>query len=171
MKRTYILILLALLAFQSCKHPDPSEDIPSFVRVDEAFVDITDPLQGTAKHGITDCWLSVNGKTIGIFEIPFEVPVLAHGKAHIEIDPGIKNSGRDADRMVYSMMTNCFIDTILTQEQVTVLKPHYSYRQGVEFVMVENFDNIGSKFEKADSCEYGFTIVNEGAEEGNSMYF
>ena len=170
MKKILLSILIVAMVLQSCEIINPSEEIPSYIRVDEAFIDISDQSQGTAKHNISDCWVFVNGKTIGVFEIPFEVPVLATGKAHIEIEPGIHISGLDAKRAVYPMMTNYLVDTVLKPGETMTLKPHYSYRQGVEFLLVESFDQVGLKFAKDDSSKYNFSITQEGAEEGYSMY-
>ncbi len=170
MERILLLAFMFALVFCSCKEKDPLEGVPAYIRVDEAFVDITDPaVQGSSLHNISDCWLSVDGKTIGIFEIPFEVPVLARGNVHVEIEPGIKNSGLDADRDVYTMLTNYYIDTVLTPDRTMKLTPHYSYRQGVNFVLVESFDLLGTKFETADSSTYSFVTTQEGALEGYSM--
>lgn len=169
MKRILALAFLFALIFQSCKDKDPMEGVPAYIRVDEAIVDIIDPSQGTSVHNISDCWLYVDGKTIGVFEIPFEVPVLVTGNVRIEIEPGIKTSGMDADRDVYTMLTNYYIDTLLTPDCTMKLTPHYSYRRGVDFVLVESFDEIGTKFEAADSSNYSFTMTQDGALEGSSM--
>lgn len=172
MERILVLLIAVALVLTSCKENDPYEGVPAFIRVDEAVIDIVDPAQGTAVHNICDCWLSVGGSsisTVGIFEIPFEVPVLASGKVNIDIEPGIKFSGRDADRVVYPMLTNYSIDTVLTPNTTLKLTPHYSYRQGVNFIMMENFDHIGSKFEKADSSKYGFEVSTCEGSEGNAM--
>ncbi len=175
MKRILLLAFMFALAFCSCKENDPMEGVPTYIRVDEAFVDIVDPSQGSALHNISDCWLYAQSKEgekldlIGVFEIPFEVPVLSSGKVRVEIEPGIKTSGLDADRDVYTMLTNYYIDTVLTPNTTMVLTPHYSYRQGVNFILVESFDQLGSKFEKSDSSTYGFEITQDGALEGLSM--
>ena len=169
MKKILILALVFAMAFVSCKDKDPLDGVPAYIRVDEAVVDIVDPLQGTAIHNISDCWLSVDGTTVGVFEIPFEVPVLARGNVHIDIEPGIKTSGLDADRDVYTMLTNYYVDTVLTPDATMVLTPHYSYRQGVNFILVENFDLLGTKFETSDSSTYAFVTTQDGALEGYSM--
>jgi len=172
MKKILLLAFLFALAFCSCKENDPMEGVPVYVRVDDAVVDIVDPSQGTAKHNISDCWLAVGESTvstIGIFEIPFEVPVLASGNVRINIEPGIKKSGLDAERVVYPMLVNYSIDTVVVPNTTMKLTPHYSYRQGVSFIMAENFEQIGSRFEKSDSSTYGFEVTQDGSEEGYSM--
>ncbi|GEM_PF-468975 len=172
MKKILILAFAIVLVFASCKENDPNEGVPAFICVDDAVIDIVDPSQGSALHNISDCWLSAGStkvSTIGVFEIPFEVPVLASGKVRIEIEPGIKASGLDAQRNVYPMLTNYSIDTVLTPNTTMKLTPHYSYRQGVNFILMENFDQIGSKFEKSDSSTYGFDLSNDGGYDGYAM--
>ena len=113
MKKILILAFAIVLVFASCKENDPNEGVPAFICVDDAVIDIVDPSQGSALHNISDCWLSAGStkvSTIGVFEIPFEVPVLASGKVRIEIEPGIKASGLDAQRNVYPMLTNYSIE-------------------------------------------------------------
>ena len=166
MNRILVLAFIFAVFFQSCRETDPLKGVPAFICVDTAYIDITDPLQGTAIHNVSDCWLSVDGTTVGIFEIPFEVPVLASGNVHIEIEPGIKTSGLDADRDVYTMLTNYYIDTILTPDRTMKLTPHYSYRQGVNFILTENFDQLGTKFEKADSSTIDFDVTMDGGIKG-----
>lgn len=172
MERILILLIAVALVLTSCKEKDPYEGVPAFIRVDEALVDIVDPAQGTAIHNISDCWLSAGSSkvsSIGVFEIPFEVPVLVSGKVHIYIEPGIKASGLDAMRKVYPMLTNYSIDTVLTPNTTLKLTPHYSYRQGVNFILMENFDHIGSKFEKSDSSTYGFDVSIDEGYDGAAM--
>ena len=67
------------------------------------------------------------------------------------------------------MLTNYSIDTVLTPNTTMKLTPHYSYRQGVNFILMENFDQIGSKFEKSDSSTYGFDLSNDGGYDGYAM--
>ena len=175
MKRMFVVVMLFAMVFQSCKENDPMEGVPTFIRVDEAVVDIVDPMQGSSLHNISDCWLYAQRKEgeksslIGVFEIPFEVPVLSSGKVRVEIEPGIKTSGLDAEREVYTMLNNYYIDTVLTPGSTMKLTPHYSYRQGVDFIMVESFDQIGTKFEKSDSSTYSFDISQDGGIEGYAM--
>ena len=41
--------------------------------------------------------------------------------------------------------------------------------RGVNFILMENFDQIGSKFEKSDSSTYGFDLSNDGGYDGYAM--
>ncbi len=169
----YILLFISitLIFFSSCEVINPPEQIPSYVAVDTIAVSITDPHQGTASHNISDCWLYVNNKLIGVFEAPFKVPVLESGAQSIKISPGIANSGVDADRIIYPMMYEYSIDTILTEGEILIVQPVFKYRP-ITFDLVEDFEDIGIEFEisdQSDACS--FLVNDENAFEGKSMYF
>ena len=67
------------------------------------------------------------------------------------------------------MLENYLVDTVLVPDQTIKLTPHYSYRKGVDFILMENFDQLGTKFETSDSSTYSFAITHDGACEGYSM--
>jgi len=160
-----------MLAFPSCEIINPSEQTPSYVAVDTVSVSITDVHQGSASHNISDCWLYVNNKLIGIFEVPFTVPVLEAGSHSIQIEPGIKNSGGDAARVKYPMMYGYYLDTVLEERQVLTLSPEFSYRPAT-FDLVEDFEDIGIAFELSDQSDTIMELVsNVNAFEGTSMHF
>ena len=169
----YILLFISitLIFFSSCEVINPPEQIPSYVAVDTIAVSITDPHQGTASHNISDCWLYVNNKLIGVFEAPFKVPVLESGVHSIQCEPGIKESGGDADREIYPMMYGYYLDTVLIEGDVLTIKPVFKYRP-VTFDLVEDFEDIGIEFELSDQSDTSIYLVdNENAFEGKSMYF
>lgn len=169
----YLLLLfgITLIFFTSCEIINPSEPIPSYVAVDTISVNITDPHQGSASHNISDCWLYVNNKLVGIFEAPFTIPVLETGEHSIQIEPGIKNSGGDAVRVVYPMMYGYYIDTILEEREILTINPVFEYRPAT-FDLVEDFEDIGIEFEVSDlSDTIVYLVSGDDAFEGKSMYF
>lgn len=164
----FLLSVLALL-FYSCELFDREEYIPAYVKVEE-FKLITDPInEGSNSHSITDAWLYVNNEEIGVFEIPFTVPVLEEGEQRIRIEPGIKNNGVDAQRVIYPMMYDYSIDTVLTPEEIIKLKPEFRYRPNVIKIQ-ENFEQLGNMFEVSPDSDTTFKIIDdERAIEGRSM--
>lgn len=162
---------MALFAY-SCDIINPSEQVPSWLRVDSAMLQIDDPsVQGSSIHGLTDCWVYVNGKMIGVFETPFCVPVLDSGKVNITIHPGIRNTGYDAKREIYPMLHEYSIDTILTPNRETKIIPIYKYRSGTEFLLVESFDHVGLQFNEDTASTVTMHVVNDDRSlENGSMY-
>lgn len=171
--RRYLLLIIGILIifFNSCEIINPSEQIPSYVAVDTVAVSINSPYEGSASHNISDCWLYVNNKLIGVFEVPFTVPVLEAGEHSIQIEPGIKNSGGDATRKVYPMMFGYYLDTVLTEATVLTINPVFEYRPAT-FDLIEDFEDIGIEFETSDQSDTIISLVaNENSFEGKSMYF
>jgi hypothetical protein len=169
----YLLLLISvtLIFFTSCEIINPPEQIPSYVAVDTIAVSISDSHEGSASHNISDCKLFVNNKLIGIFEAPFSVPVLESGVQSIQMEPVIKNSGVDADRVVYPMMYGYYIDTLLEEGEVLTIQPEFKYRPAT-FDLVEDFENPGIEFELSDQSDtLIYSVSGENAFEGKSMYF
>ena len=92
----YLVAFIFLISLSACDIINPSEQTPSFIAVDTLKLKTNGFEQGSKKHAITDCWVYVNNKLIGVFEVPFKVPVLESGMQEIQIEPGIKNSGSDS---------------------------------------------------------------------------
>ncbi len=170
-KLSFIIVAVFIISFYSCEIINPSEKIPSYIEVDTVMVSINNPAEGSASHNISDCWVYVNNKLIGAFEVPFKIPVLESGKQSIQIEPGIKNSGGNAARETYPLMYGYYIDTLLVEKEVLKLRPVFSYRNAV-FDLVEDFEDIGIEFEVSAESDTNINIVS-GSEafEGKSMYF
>lgn len=166
-----LLLIILISFFYSCEVINPSEKIPAYITVDSISVNITSPYQGSSSHKISDCWLYVNNKLVGVFEVPFTVPVLESGLQNIQIEPGIKNSGGDAARKIYPMMYGYYVDTILQEKQITKLQPVFEYRPAT-FDLVEDFEDIGIEFQVSEQSDTLIYLVSgENALEGKSMYF
>jgi len=171
-KFVLFFIIIIISFFYSCEIINPPEQIPSYVSVDTVAISISKPSQGTAAHNISDCWLYVNNKLIGIFEVPFTVPVLEAGLQNIQIEPGIKNSGGNAAREIYQMMNGYYLDTVLEEKKVLKLNPVFEYRAAVNFALVEDFEDVGIEFQVSDQSDtLIYLISDENAFEGKSMYF
>lgn len=171
MSRFILLSIVVIFLFSSCEVINPPETIPSYIEVDTVKVKITDPEQGTSIHAITDCWLYVNNKLIGVFEVPFKVPVLESGKQSIQIEPGIKNSGSDTNRDIYPLMNGWYITDTLESGKVHTLTPEFFYRPAT-FDLVEDFEDIGIEFEVSAESDTNIVLVSgESAQQGKSMYF
>lgn len=168
----HVLLFLGLLitCFSSCEIINPPEKIPSYISVDTVFVQTTSVEQGTTRHGLSDCWVYVNNKCIGVFEVPFKIPVLEAGKQNIQIEPGIKNSGSNSNRCIYPLMSGWYIDTVLTEAKVLHLRPVFKYRPAT-FELVEDFEDLGISFETSPQSDTNIMIVSGAtAYEGSSMY-
>jgi hypothetical protein len=165
-----LFCFISLFFIFSCDVINPPETIPSYITVDTVLLKINSPDEGTSMHNITDCWLYVDNKLVGVFEVPFTVPVLASGVQSIQIEPGIKNSGSDSNRDIYPMMYGYYIDAELKPGEVLEIKPEFSYRP-VTFDLIEDFEDIGIEFEISAQSDTNILLIDGSqAQEGKSMY-
>lgn len=165
------ILVLFLLNLSSCDIINPPEKIPSFISVDTIKLKTTGPQQGSSIHAITDCWVYVNNKLIGSFEVPFTIPVLESGMQEIQIEPGFKNSASDSKREIYPLIKGWACTKNLVEGGVITLEPEFEYRN-VVFDLIEDFEDIGIEFETSLNSDTSIMLISDSrALEGKSMYF
>jgi hypothetical protein len=142
-----LLAILPVLIASSCNLINPPEDIPAYIRV-EGFELNTEISEGSSSHKITELWLYSGGKLVGIYDVPFEVPVLQTGEQDFQIFAGIKNNGISLTRIVYPFYTD-YTGTVSLEPGITdTIYPEFGYIENIDFWM-ENFEDPGIKFNKA----------------------
>ena len=167
----FFLSVFSLSLFVACDIINPEEEIPAYIASDSAVLVTNYDLQGSNAHNISDAWIYVDGKLVGVFEMPFSIPVLAAGTKSVVIQAGIKNNGVAASRVVYPFYTKYTIDTTLTPGEVLRLTPQFEY-QDVNFVVKEDFEDLGIVFAVSAQSDTSINLVSGNeAFEGNSMFF
>lgn len=142
MKKIFFLLAAGILCLYSC---NPRIDIPSYIYVDSVSFSCLNS-QGSIASKITDVRLTVNGDDRGSYDIPALIPVLANGKAKIQIQPVVFKNGLSQQRMVnytYSIYENYHH---LTKGQVDTIRPQFTYSELTQFYFIENFEDAGIKF-------------------------
>lgn len=169
----YIVLFFYLIGFSiSCSLFDKEEPIPAYITIDSVSVITDASKQGTSLNNISDSWIYVGGKLIGVFENSGKtIPILANGTKSIEINPGIKENSSNSLRTDYSMMTSYKIDTILKEGEILHIIPQYKYFDNVTFALLENFDNGGSSFLTTNGSVPMKLVSNENSLENYSIYF
>ncbi len=168
-------ILVAVIAFSiaGCKILDPEEDIPSYVRISSISLTTT-TLEGTSSHRITDAWVYIDGKLIGGFEMPCNIPILAEGTHTILVLAGIKQNGLSTTRAIYPFYKGWESTITLTRGQILSLSPAVTYYPATNFLWICDFDQAGTNFDDTPSSGATFAgLVQEvttGAFEGESAY-
>ena len=148
------IIIISLGLLSSCDTFDPKASIPSYVQIDSVQIQINDTTEGTSNQQITDIWFSVNGKTIGTFEIPTTFPVLDKGECTIFAQAGIVKSGIHDFREAYPFF-DAYQDTIILTEGVKKkITPIFQYKSATKF-WVEDFENTNNiKLYPQDTISY-----------------
>lgn len=133
------LLPLALLALVACRK---TEDVPAYVEV-PTYTMNTGPGQGAPSTKITDVWASVNGKFVGVWELPARIPVLASGGAVVSVVPAIKRNGLFDDRLRYPFYRTWEGAVTLEPGATSTVAPVTTYLSGLNF-WLEPFDAAGT---------------------------
>ena len=100
--RTIFSLLLVGFLFSSCLKNNPD---PSWLEVNAWTLEANSSAsmyQGELTHNFTDAWVYIDDKIIGVFEVPFKIPLLLKGNVNIKIYPAIKNNGISATKKLFT---------------------------------------------------------------------
>lgn len=140
MKRIFsILALVAILT--SCVKNNPN---PTWLKVTawdlQANLAITE--EGELTSNITNARLTIDNNVIGIFEVPFKIPLLKSGATNIKIFPVILNNGISSTKAVYPFLKTYEIDVNLEIDDTLTITPTTQYKDDVQF-RIEDFESAG----------------------------
>jgi hypothetical protein len=161
-----ILLALLLIAASSCDIVNPPEDIPSFIRVDTFIVEVYDIDQGSASHMMENCYISVGGTNMGVFQMPFTIPTLETGMQTVTIRPGIKLNGIAASRIDYPFFEPYITDIELRENEIHLIEPHTRYKEACRFTWIEDFEDPGLSFVYKDYSDTTFIQQRDVVKEG-----
>lgn len=162
--KKYILLLFFLTTVFSCSKEDLEAEIPSYIQINP-FTFSTTASQGSSSHNITDAWVYIDNDLAGIFELPARFPVLKDGVHKIDIYPGIKENGIAERRSKYLFYNEYSTTVTLEKSKTTVINPSSSYKSGVTFYWMEDFETASLPFSYStvsDTVVYKSTSAFEG---------
>ena len=141
------LLFLGLL-FTSCELVNPPEAIPAYLEISDFQLN-TNPSQGSNFEKITDVWVYVAGTSLGIYELPASLPVLAQGEQLITIFPVIRENGLRSAPVIYPFYERYEIQLDLQPEQTFVIHPSTTYIENTVFELIEDFEKNTHKLNRA----------------------
>ncbi|RLD63295.1 MAG: hypothetical protein DRJ01_04150 [Bacteroidetes bacterium] len=162
-KNILFLSLLLSVSFNSCDIINPDEDIPGYIQIDKISLG-SDP----KCSGLSDVWVNIDGNLLGVYELPAKFPVLEKGRHSIMIRAGIKVNGIATSRSFYPFFNSYEIDTVFQAGQIIKLNPVVNYRDGVNVVWSENFDQNGTSLEKIAESNGTISFENNDVFDGYS---
>ena len=165
MKRFFIIYLIVMLV--SCDLINPSEDTPSFVRIENIEVETRQPgdpdfsgNEGTASAEIRDAWVFIDENLDGVYELPAIIPVKS-GNHDIRVIAGIFNNSRSNDRAIYPFYENYTGSYSLDEEETLDLNPTVNYvNTGINF-WHEDFEDAFIKLEERPLSEASISSLND----------
>lgn len=146
------------LLFLGCKQDDIT---PSWLRIDEFQLTTNEATQGVNTHKITDAWLYLDTKPLGVHSLPCVIPVLEDGEHELLIFPGIENMSITDNKLKYPFY-NSYEETIdLSLNDTTTVAPSTTYKNSVEFSYIEDFEGAGISLVKSSRSDTDVVFVQK----------
>jgi len=155
----YIIFIFIITLCFSCKK-SVSDLTPSYISIDSIGF-VTNSLQGSASHNITDAWIYLNDNVQGIYELPCKFPVLAEGMQKITIRPGIKINGIASTRMYYPFYKPIDYNINLVKDSTIHLSPVTSYNPAVVLAWMEDFEDGGISLERTSKSQVNIGTTSD----------
>lgn len=153
--KTFVLFIAAIVVLSGCvkNNPDPVWLKVNAWTLEDNFDPIADP--GELTHNFTDAWVYIDNEFIGVFEVPFKIPVLYSGMRNIKIFPTVLNNGISATKKIYPFCEVYELDVEMIQNDTLELNPVTRYYNETNF-WIEDFEG-GNKL--TDSPTSSATLV------------
>jgi hypothetical protein len=126
-------------------------EVPAYIWIDNVEFNVAGDEQGTASHKITDVWITVDGQSIGLYQFPTRIPVLANGKTRLIIEAGIMDGGVAAKRRKYPFYKIFSMDANFKKGGIDTILPKFTYADYTNFYFIEDFEKAGIHFAAKDS--------------------
>ena len=140
----YFISLFFLLS--ACVKNNPE---PAWLQVNDWSLSANPSLslaEGELTENISDAWVYINDELIGVFQVPFKIPILKEGNVTFKIFPAIKNNGISATKKIYPFLKEYVINGTLVKNQVFTINPTTQYKENLNF-WIEDFEDTGYQIE------------------------
>lgn len=138
--RTTIYLFSILFLLGSCikNNPDPSWIEVGTWKLVENPNSQNSP--GILTDNISDAWVYVNDELVGVFEVPFKIPILKDGDAEVKVYPAIRNNGISATKKIYPFLDAYVTNVNLVKNETVVITPITQYKNATQF-WIEDFED------------------------------
>lgn len=102
---------------------------------------------GVLSHNFSDVWVYIDGKVIGVFEVPCKVPVLVSGTCKITLLPTIRNNGVAVTKKAYPFMQQFETTLNLVEGETYTINPTTYYASTTSF-HIEDFESNSVTIQK-----------------------
>lgn len=147
--KKYILLFSLIFVLFSCVKNNPD---PAWLEVTEwTLIENVDPQSYTGEltHNFTNAWVFVDDQLIGVFEVPFKIPILMDGAKEVRIYPTILNNGISATKKIYPFVVPHSETVTLVPNETVTINPVTKYYNNTQF-WIEDFEG-GDKFTEHSS--------------------
>lgn len=165
----YLFFLGLILSACVKNNPDPA-----WLEVTEWTLEANPALNGEdgqLTHNLTDAWVYVDEQLVGIFEVPFKIPILKEGSTSIRLYPTIRVNGVGATKMRNEHMVPFEVTGVFVKNQTLTLDPHTHYQDNVNF-WTEDFEDINVRLtDDPNTSSASLTLANDTLKWFNGNYY
>lgn len=158
-----------MLSASACDLINPEEEIPSYIWIAPFEVQTAVGTQGSASAKITEVWVSIDDAFFGVYPLPAKIPILKTGNSKIKLEAGIKDNGISTTPEIYPFFQALEYNISLKANEIDSIRPKATYRSGIRFALLENFENNSHVFQTLVTGNESnrMSIANDGAFEGS----
>lgn len=154
----YSLPIFFLLS--SCVKNNPD---PSWLEVLEWEVEANPNLTNepaSLHHNLTEAWVYVDNDLIGVFQVPFKIPLLLEGSKEVQIYPAMRNNGISATKKKYPFMEVYETTVDLVKNETVTISPVTRYKDETKF-WIEDFEAPTFDIENSSTSLVTLQRVND----------
>jgi hypothetical protein len=142
MRTIYAFLIAAFLfpAFPACDVINPSEPVPTYVRIDSFSFSGVAATTGSNSHKITHVWAYFNNNPVGNFDLPAQFPVIANEPGTLLVLAGIDYDGLRGFGVAYPLYLPDTMTLTPQPGKVISLTPKTGYNEKARLSFHENFD-------------------------------
>lgn len=157
MKRYLLYLILTSSLLSSCIKNNPD---PVWIQIEKWELEANPALnlaEGELTQNLSEAWVYVDEKLIGVFELPVKIPVLTSGFKKIQLLPAIRNNGIAATKKVYPFCEPYIIEADLIQNETFVVNPITRYSSITKF-WKEDFEDVAFSLETDVNVSNAFLV-------------
>jgi hypothetical protein len=159
MRKIAILALVATALYGCVKNnPDPAWLEVNEWTLQSNAINVTN--EGELTHNFSDAWVYIDNKLIGVFEVPFRIPVLVSGESEITLYPTIKDNGISAVKRIYPFVDPYIITADLVQNQTLTINPVTQYKNNIQ-INLWDFEDPNDDFEETPQSTVTAFVDND----------
>lgn len=147
---------------------------PAWLEVTEWTLEANPALngeEGQLTHKLTDAWVYVNEQLIGVFEVPFKIPILTEGLANIRLYPTIRVNGVAATKMRNEHLVAFDATGTFIKNETLTIAPKTHYKDDVNF-WIEDFEDINVRLtDDPNTSSASLTLANDTLKWFNGNYY
>jgi len=169
--RLFIIFSSLFFAISACVKNNPD---PAWLQVNKWTLTANPSLsglEGVLTENISDAWVYIDDELIGVFQVPFKIPILKSGNVNVKVFPTIKNNGISATKKIYPFLKEYSINATLVQNQTLTINPTTQYKENLYF-WKENFEDVNNTIiNDPNTSAASLTISSENLQPFNGNFY